>query len=56
MSFKSGYSPFNLDQEEVLRMTEYLGGLEMVLQCYEKLEAPVHLKNGDMFMLKSYKR
>lgn len=33
-------------------MTEYLSGFEMARQCYEKLDAPVHFENGDMFLLK----
>lgn len=33
-------------------MTEYLGGFEMARQCDEKLDAPVHFENGDMFLLK----
>ncbi|WP_442920087.1 hypothetical protein [Merdimonas faecis] len=32
MSFKTGYFPYNLDQEEVLRMTEHLENLNLALK------------------------
>lgn len=52
MSYKPGYFPYNLDQDEVLRMTAHLKDLEAALQCYEKIDSPVQFENGEMFLLK----
>lgn len=49
MSFEPGYYPYNLDENEVLRMTAYFQNLELALQCYKKTDAPVDFKNGHMF-------
>ena len=52
MSFEPGYYPYNMDQDEVLRMTEHLTDLTLALQMYEKMETPVDFQNGNMFLLK----
>lgn len=49
MSFEPGYYPYNLDQDEVLRMTEHFQDLEFALQYYEKMDVPVDFEKGNMF-------
>lgn len=51
MSFESGYYPYNMDQDEVLRMTEHLQNLELALQIYEKENVSVNFEKGNMFYL-----
>lgn len=51
LSFEPGYFPYNLDQEEVLRMTGHFLDLELALQCYDTLEKPVDFEHGNMFLL-----
>lgn len=51
LSFEPGYRPYNLDQEEVIRMTEHFQNLELALQCYEEITEPVDFENGEMFLL-----
>ena len=56
MSFEPGYAPFNLDQDEVLRMTEYLQGLEKILEYYEENDVNIDFKNGNILcMIKDQK-
>lgn len=35
LSFEPGYYPYNMDKEEVLRMSEYMQNLEIALNCGE---------------------
>lgn len=51
MSFVPGYYPYNLDEAEVLRMSEYLQDLGLALDCYKKFEGTVNFDKGDMFLL-----
>ena len=51
LSFEPGYRPYNLDQDEVLRMTEHCQNLELALQCYEDMKEPVDFASGEMFLL-----
>lgn len=49
LSFESGYYPYNLNQDEVLRMTNYFSNLELALQNYEKEQVDVGFENGEMY-------
>lgn len=49
MSFEPGYYPYNLDQDEVVRMTEHLQDLEFALQYYERMDVVVDFEHGEMF-------
>ena len=51
MSFEPGYAPFNLDQDEVLRMTEYLQGLEKILEYYEENDVNIDFQNGNILCM-----
>ena len=51
LSFEPGYCPYNLNEDEVKRMSEYFKDLELALQCYEKIEKPVNFDNGEIFYL-----
>ena len=50
MSFEPGYYPYNMDEAEVLRMSEYLQDLELALTYYEELQIPVNFEDGNMFL------
>lgn len=49
MSFEPGYFPYNLDENQVERMTEYLENLEIALQYYTKQNVSVDFEAGNMF-------
>lgn len=49
LSFEPGYYPYNMNQEEVLRMTEHLQDLEMALHYYEETNQKVDFEKGNMF-------
>lgn len=49
LSFEPGYYPYNLNQDEVLRMTNYFLNLELALQHYEKIQVDVDFENGEMY-------
>lgn len=49
ISFEPGYYPYNMDKEEVLRMSEYMQNLEIALNCYEEEQIQVDFENGNMF-------
>lgn len=51
ISFVPGYYPYNMDQDEVLRMTEHLQDLELALKCYEEAGIQVDFENENMFCL-----
>ncbi len=51
LSFEPGYSPYNLDAEEVLRMRGHLQDLELALQQYEEADIKVDFESGNMLLL-----
>ena len=51
LSFEPGYYPYNLDQDEVVRMTNYFLNLEVALQQYESAQVDVDFENGEMYYL-----
>lgn len=51
LSFDPGYYPYNLDQDEVIRMTSYFLNLEIALQQYESAQIDVDFENGEMYYL-----
>lgn len=51
LSFEPGYYPFNLDSEEVIRLSEYFQDLELALKCYDDANLKVDFENGNMFLL-----
>lgn len=50
-SFEPGYFPYNLDEDEVLRMSRHLQNLELALQRYEEENIEVDFENGNMLLL-----
>lgn len=49
---KRRYYPYNMDEKEVLRMTEYLQDLELALKYYDDDEnVKVAFEKGNMFLL-----
>lgn len=50
LSFVPGYSPYSLDEEEVLRMSDYLQDLVVALQYYNEKNVNVDFENGNMFL------
>lgn len=51
LSFEPGYYPYNMDEEEVLRMSGHLQDLEMALRYYDETDMQVDFKSGNMFLL-----
>ena len=51
LSFEPGYYPYNMDEEDVLRMSEYLQDLELALCCYDQANIQVDFESGNMFLL-----
>lgn len=51
MSYEPGYYPYNMDEEEVLRMSGYLQDLELALCYYEEADMQVDFESGNMFLL-----
>lgn len=51
MSYEPGYFPFNLDADEVERMTRHLCDLEIALEAYDNLDTAVDFSEGNMFLL-----
>lgn len=49
LSFEPGYYPYNMDTDEVLRMTEYMRNLERALKCYEQETEGVDFEHGNMY-------
>ena len=49
LSFEPGYFPYNMNQEEVLRMSEHMQNLELALKCYEEDKVQVNFESGNMF-------
>ncbi len=50
LSFEPGYYPYNMDEEEVLRMTVYLQDLELALCYYDEMNVQVDFEAGNMFL------
>lgn len=48
-SFEPGYFPYNLDQSEVVRMTEHLENLEMAFAYYKETGISVAFDKGNLF-------
>ena len=48
-SFEAGYYPYNLNQDEVIRMTNYFLNLELALQQYESVQVDVDFEKGEMY-------
>lgn len=51
LSFEPGYYPYNMNEEEVLRMSKYLQDLEVALKYYVESDVKVSFENGNMFLL-----
>lgn len=51
LSFEPGYCPYNMDADEVQRMSRYLQDLEFALRCYDQMETEVDFAEGNMFLL-----
>lgn len=51
LSFEPGYYPYNMDEDEVLRMTTYLQNLEEALHYYYKHDINIDFESGNMFLL-----
>lgn len=49
LSFEPGYCPYNLNQDEVCRMTNYFLNLELALQHYEEVLGDIEFENGEMY-------
>lgn len=50
LSFEPGFYPYNMDEEEVLRMSEYLQDLELALRYYDETDMQVDFESGNMFL------
>lgn len=51
MSYEPGYFPYNLDADEVERMTGHLSDLDLALEMYDKTDTVVDFSEGNMFLL-----
>lgn len=51
MSYEPKYFPFDLNQEEVVRMTTHLENLEIALAKYKELESPIEFDGTNMFLV-----
>lgn len=49
MSFMEGYYPYNLNQDEVKRMTHYFEQLVKALEYYERNELDIDFESGNMY-------
>lgn len=49
MSYEPGYYPFNLDRDEVLRMTEYLTDFELAFSHFINQNVQIDFGKGNMF-------
>lgn len=49
LSYEPGYYPYNLNQEEVVRMTDHLENLEIAFTYYKELGVNIDFANGNMF-------
>lgn len=51
ISFEPGYYPYNMDEDEVLRMTTYFQDLEVALHYYYEHDIKIAFESGNMFLL-----
>ncbi|MBD5396449.1 MAG: hypothetical protein HDR71_19785 [Lachnospiraceae bacterium] len=51
LSFEPGYYPYNLDSEEVVRLSEYFQDLELALKDYNDVNMKVDFEHGNMLLL-----
>lgn len=51
LSFEPGYYPYNMDEAEVLQMSEYLKNLELALHYYDEANVKVNFEDQNMFLL-----
>ena len=49
LSYEPGYYPYNLNRDEVVRMTEHLENLEMAFTYYKETGIHIDFDNGNMF-------
>ena len=49
LSYEPGYYPYNLNQDEVVRMTEHLEDLEMAYTYYKEPGTHINFDHGNMF-------
>ena len=49
LSCEPGYYPYNLDRDEVARMTEHMENLEMAFTCYKETDIHIDFDKGNMF-------
>lgn len=47
--FEPGYYPYNLNQDEVVRMTEHMENLELAFSCYKGADTHIAFEEGNMF-------
>lgn len=50
LSFEPGYWPYQMDAEEVTRMSKYLQYLESALRHYDDIDVKVDFENGNMLL------
>ena len=50
LSFEPGYYPYNLDEEEVVRLNGYFQDLELALKYYDNANLKVDFENGNMLL------
>lgn len=50
LSFEPGYYPYNMDEEEVVRMSGYLQDLGLALRYYDDVNIKVDFESGNMFL------
>ena len=50
LSFEPGYYPYNLDSEEVVRLSTYFQDLDLALKYYDETNVKVNFENGNMFL------
>lgn len=50
-SYKPGYCPYNLDEEEVLRMSSYLQKLDQALALHEQENINVDFESGNLLLV-----
>lgn len=48
-SYEPGYYPYNLSQDEAIRMMEHLENLEMAFTYYKEIGVSIDFGNGNMF-------
>ncbi len=49
MSYEPGYYPYNLDRNEVLRLTSHLENFQLAFTCYLEKKIQIDFEKGNMF-------